>query len=416
MRIIDLALNDLLQILRDWKAVAFLVVMPIGFTLMFGFLFGGIFSGGSEAETDPRIPVAFVDQDQELLSETLFELLSLSDTVRPFIPEGEQTLNDLRTQVEAGELAAVVIVPDGYSTALLKSEALILDVIINTDSGAGTTAQFAIQSTITRLLSVAQTAQFSTQTRAALEPFVDQTAQQSYFENALNETVVAWENPPVEVRVSQTGQEPIDEGEAAFSTNAFTQSSAGMMVQFAIAGLMSAAEVLVLERQSGSLRRLLTTSIRRYEILLGHFFAMFVMIFLQFAILIFFAQVFLSVPYFSAPLATLVMALATATFAAALGLLIGTLAKIPEQVVVYSLIPMFILSGLGGAWMPLEFTGETFQKIAYLTPLAWAMDGFKNITVRGQGLEAVILPAIIVLAFAALCFGLSAWRFKFEEA
>ena len=66
--------------------------------------------------------------------------------------------------------------------------------------------------------------------------------------------------------------------------------------------------------------------------------------------------------------------------------------------------------------MPLEFTGETFQKIAYLTPLAWAMDGFKDITVRGQGLEAILMPAFVVLMFAAACFGLSIWRFKFEEA
>ena len=34
MRIIDLALKDLLQIIRDWKAAFFLIVMPIGFTLL----------------------------------------------------------------------------------------------------------------------------------------------------------------------------------------------------------------------------------------------------------------------------------------------------------------------------------------------------------------------------------------------
>jgi len=420
MRIIDLALKDLLQIIRDWKAAFFLLVMPIGFTLMFGFMFGGTFSGDSDSETDPRIPVVFVDQDQNLLGGTLYELLSLSDTVRLVISETGQTQEELNAQVESGELAAVVIVPQGYSAALFAggtspSEVPQLNVIINTESGAGTTAQWAIQNTASRLVSVAQTAEFSTQTRAALEPFANESARQAYFSSALEAAVSAWENPSVELHTSQTGQDSVDEGEAAYSTNAFTHSSAGMMVQFAIAGLMGAAEVLVLERKSGSLQRLLTTSIRRYEILLGHFLAMLVMIFAQFVVLIVFAQVFLDVPYFNAPLATLLMALSTAVFAAALGLLIGTLAKTPEQVVVYSLIPMFILSGLGGAWMPLEFTGETFQKIAYLTPLAWAMDGFKDITVRGQGLEAVLLPAFVVLIFAVVCFGLSIWRFKFEE-
>ena len=187
-------------------------------------------------------------------------------------------------------------------------------------------------------------------------------------------------------------------------------------MQFAIAGLIGAAEVLVLERKTGSLRRLLTTSIRRYEILLGHYLAMVVMIFTQFLILILFDQIFLGVPYFSAPIATLLVALSTAAFAAAMGLLISTLAKTAEQVVVFSLIPMFVLSGLGGAWVPLEFTGEAFQKVAYLTPLAWSMTAFKNIIERGQGLESVMIPVAVVTGFAIVVFGLAVWRFRYEEA
>ena len=77
---------------------------------------------------------------------------------------------------------------------------------------------------------------------------------------------------------------------------------------------------------------------------------------------------------------------------------------------------MFVLSGLGGAWVPLEFTGEAFQKVAYLTPLAWSMTGFKNIIERGQGLESVLLPVVIILGFAIVIFVLAVWRFRFEEA
>jgi len=72
---------------------------------------------------------------------------------------------------------------------------------------------------------------------------------------------------------------------------------------------------------------------------------------------------------------------------------------------------MFILAGLGGAWVPLEFTGLTFQTIGHLTPLAWAMDGFKNILVRSLGLTSVLLPAAALLGYATLFLGLSAWRF-----
>jgi ABC-2 type transport system permease protein len=187
-----------------------------------------------------------------------------------------------------------------------------------------------------------------------------------------------------------------------------------MMVQFALAGLIGAAEVLVLERSSGSLRRLLTTALSRKEILMGHYLAMAVMIFVQFTILILFAQIFLEVPYFSAPSATLLITLTTTLFTASMGLLIGTIAKTPEQVIMFSLIPMFILSGLGGAWVPLEFTNQTFELIGHFTPLAWAMDGFQNIIIRGLGLESVLIPSLVLVCFALACFALAIWRFKFE--
>jgi ABC-2 type transport system permease protein len=410
MRIIDLALKDLLQIVRDWKAAFFLILMPIGFTLLFGFIFS---EQSTDSLADQRLPVALVDQDQDLVGQPLFELIALSETVQPVTPEDNQTLDDLKSQVEDGDLAAVIVIPTGYTAALITGNPLQLDVIINTETGAGTTAQWAIQSAVSRLSKSLSAAQFSTQMRSSVEPFADEVAEKAYFAASFEAVAATWGNPPVTLATSYTGQDAHPEAESA---NAFTHSSPGMMVQFAIAGLIGAAEVLVLERKSGSLRRLLTTPIKRYEILLGHYLAMVAMIFTQFAILIFFAQVFLDVPYFSAPLATFLVALSTAAFAAAMGLLISTLAKTAEQVVVFSLIPMFILSGLGGAWMPLEFTGEAFQKVAYLTPLAWSMTAFKNIIERGQGLEAVLIPVAVIAGFALVAFGLASWRFKFEEA
>jgi ABC-2 type transport system permease protein len=255
-------------------------------------------------------------------------------------------------------------------------------------------------------------AQFSTQIRAEIVPFKDKKARTDYLVASFEKVILAWKNPTTQLIHTQTGA---NTNEVNNAENSFTQSSPGMMVQFAIAGLIGAAEVLVLERKSGSLRRLLTTPIKRFEVLLGHFLAMIIMIFSQFSILIIFAQLFLDVPYLNAPIATFLVAFSTAVFSASVGLLIGAVAKNSEQVVVFSLIPMFVLSGLGGAWVPLEFTGEAFQKVANLTPLAWSMKGFRNIIERGQGLESVLFPITVLLSFAVVIFIIAVWRFQFEE-
>jgi ABC-2 type transport system permease protein len=93
-------------------------------------------------------------------------------------------------------------------------------------------------------------------------------------------------------------------------------------------------------------------------------------------------------------------------------LLIGILAKSEEQAIIFSLVPMFVFAGLGGAWVPLEVTGPTFQVIGHVSPVAWGMDGFENIVARGLGFGSVLLPAAALLGYGMLFFILAVGRFR----
>jgi len=75
---------------------------------------------------------------------------------------------------------------------------------------------------------------------------------------------------------------------------------------------------------------------------------------------------------------------------------------------------MFAFSALGGAWFPLEIAGSTFASVGHALPTAWAMEGFQNLVLRGLGLSTVLLPAGLLLAYAAAFFGLAIWRFGSE--
>ncbi len=254
-----------------------------------------------------------------------------------------------------------------------------------------------------------QSARKPIQQIAALSP----DEQQAYYQESLALAAAEWENPPATIVSSYTGAETEEQVEA-IEQNAYIHSSPGMMAQFAIAGLIGAAEILVTERKSRALSRMLTTGFSRMGILTGHFLAMSMVIFLQLLVLAVFGQIFLDLKYFSRPAATLLLIMASAMVNGALGLLIGALAKTSDTAVVFALIPMFVFSGLGGAWMPLEYTSKTCKFVAHFTPVAWMMDGFKDILARGAGLETVWLPIVVLLGFAALFFSLGAWRFKFE--
>jgi ABC-2 type transport system permease protein len=406
MRVLDLTLKDLKQLARDWKSVTFLVAMPILFTVLFGFVFRG--AGGAE---DPRLPVAVVDRDGSAASRHLLAMLESSTAIRPVVPDEE---DEVEGQVADQELAAAIIVPDGLGRAALSPGATgdlpRLEIIADPASPAGSTAVNAVQSAAARLAGAAEAAQLSARAYKAQGGVVDE----AFLEEALAAAVEAWQDPALAVEARTSGAIAEPEEDEGSQASPFTHSSAGIMIQFAIAGIMGAAEIMVLERKSGALRRLLTTAIGRGQIILGHWLAMFVMILAQIALLILFGDLILGVDYLREPLGILLVAVTTALWTASMGLFIGTVARNEEHVIMITILSMLVLAGLGGAWMPLEFTGEAFQAVGRLTPTAWAIDGLENIAMRGLGFSSILLPAGILLGFSVAFMALALWRFRFE--
>ncbi len=396
IRVLDIALKDLLQLSRDFKTFMFLLIMPILFTFLFGYAFGGF--GGNES--DSRLPVGYLSQDDNWVTDSLHELLTKSEVIR--LDENEfRSTADLERLVAEGELAAAIIVPDGYGRAVLKDKTARLTVIADT----GTQAWITIEAD---LLTIAGRLHDAIRTASIIES-VD--AERMPFKYAFEQSLSAWDEPPIAIK--ETKSAAIEK--AGSNSSAMAHTAPAMMLQFAIAGLLTAAQVIVTERKSRTLQRLLTTATSRIHIVFGHFLAIFFLIFTQFTILIAFGQFALKVDYLRVPAATLLVAFTAALCISALGLFIGIVAKTEEQAIAFSLIPMFVFSGLGGAWVPLEFTGETFQAIGHISPVAWGMDGFENIVARGLGFESVLLSSMALTGYAIFFFLLAVWRLNVTE-
>jgi ABC-2 type transport system permease protein len=395
-RILDITFKDLLQLTRDFKTFMFLIIMPILFTFMFGFAFGGF----SNDASDSRLPVGYLDQDNSWVSESLHDQLADSDVIR-LDENPDRAYPDLEQIVADGDLAAVIIVPYRYGTTFAKGKNARLIVIADTSTTVWTTIEAEILATLSRLDSALRTATIMEEIDAERMPF-------NY---SFEQSLAAWDEPPIAVKET-TSSAVVDTSDRVAS---LAHTSPGMMLQFAIAGLLTAAQVIVTERKSRTLQRILTTAARRVHILLGHYLAIYTLIFTQFMLLIAFGQFILHVDYLRDPGATLLVAFSAALCISALGLLIGVLARSEEQAVTFSLIPMFLLSGLGGAWVPLEVTGETFAMIGHVSPVAWAMDGFKNISIRGLGFDSVLLPIAALAGYAVVFFVLAVWRLSAAE-
>lgn len=399
MRIIHLAIKDLSQILRDWKSGLFLLIMPLLFTLFFGFVLGS--ATAPKPDVDPRLPVGVIDQDGGILAANLQTLLEESDVIRPVMLKQDE-LESVNQKVHDGVLAAVVIIPAGYTDKQLAEQPVPLDVIIDMNQPSGQTVSRALETVSGRLLGAVEAAHIS---QSALP--------QNNLYDSLADAISAWQEPALTVAVVKaTGQATEDQGTT--SVSGYAQASAGMMVQFSVFGLISSAMILMLERKSGTLQRLLSSPIRPYEVIAGHVLAMFCIVFAQQLILVVVGQLVFGVDYARQPLAILLMIIVLSLWAASLGLLISALSRKEDQVITLSLIAMFVFAALGGAWFPLEVAGKTFAAVGHTMPTAWAMDGFQNIVIRGLEFQSVLMPAGILLLYALAFFGLAIWRFQSE--
>jgi len=168
------------------------------------------------------------------------------------------------------------------------------------------------------------------------------------------------------------------------------------------------------ERQKGTLRRLMTTPTTRATFLFGTILAQVLTALLQMALLIGFGAFVMKVNWGQSPAALVIMLVASALAASALGTMLGTIVKTESQAMGLSIMLGMVMALLGGCWYPLELFPEVVRNIVKVLPTTWSMQGLLDILLRGGGVSAILPEAGVLLAFALVFFVIGVWRFKYE--
>jgi len=388
--------------LRDKRSLLFLVAMPIAFTFFMGFAYGSGQDNGEDV--DNRIPLALVDPEPESrLNNMFFTRLDSSDSIRIVSLNEDQAMDAFHK----GEAAGVLVIPVGFSEQVEAGKEAQMNLIADSASSEGQSLYQLLRVPISQLMSAVEVAHISADVQSNPEEYVPSIE-------------LAWskwdENSKLSlVRIEQAVAEEAEQSDWT-GGNPYNQASPGILVQFAIFGLITSAQIVVLEKKSRTLQRLITTAMKPWEIITGHMLAMFSLTSLQIALLVVFGQLFLKVDYMREPLGILLVSVTLGLWAASMGLLIGVFAKEEQQVIMYSMIAMFIFSGLGGTWFPLESSGGAFAAIGKTMPSYWAMNGYQNILIRGLGLESVWMAVGMLSVYAVGFFLLAVWRFRKIQA
>lgn len=398
-KVLAIAWLDFKMGFADKSELVFFLVLPIIFTL----ILAGTMGGGSSG-ADDRVVLPVVDEDASALSAQLTTLLAESDVVRP----EAKTRAEAEALVKEGKVGAALVIPAGFGEALMAGHPSDLRLAQAPNDTRALAAEQAVRAAADRVSNAVLAANASVAEAERIRPFADAAAKQAYFRQALTMAQALLANPPARAEITHAPEV------IRTSADPAEQSSVGQLVTWVSIPLIGVAAIFIDERRQGTLRRLLTMPVGREIILGGKIGGRLIHGMVQMALLILFGAFILGVNWGRSPLALVIMMLAFALAFVAFGVLVGTVAKTPSQANWMAISSGMLMAALGGAWWPLEITPPVYQQVVRVFPTTWAMAGFSDIVVRGQGVGGILPEAGVLLAFAALFFGIGFWRLRYE--
>lgn len=180
--------------------------------------------------------------------------------------------------------------------------------------------------------------------------------------------------------------------------------AAGIGVMFLLfSSVGGAGGALLEEAESGTLERLLSTNIGMTGVLIGKWLFLSLIGFAQLTVMFLWGRVAFGLPLFSHIPGFVVMTVVTAAAAAALGLVLASLARTRAQLSGFSTILILTMSALGGSMFPRFLMSETMQKMGLLTFNGWALDGYLKVFWRNAAVWE-LWPQVLVLAVLGATF------------
>jgi ABC-2 type transport system permease protein len=165
--------------------------------------------------------------------------------------------------------------------------------------------------------------------------------------------------------------------------------------------------VIVESRRLGVTRRLLAGPVSPGTVVAGYAASRFLVALFQ-GVLVVIAGALLFDVSWGAPGAVALLVTLFAVVAAAAGVLVGAVARTPEQTQSVG-VPLGIAMGmLGGALWPLDFVPDWLRQLGHVTPHAWAMDGWVAVVFEGGGVTDIVVELAVLAAFGFVLMAVSA--------
>jgi ABC-2 type transport system permease protein len=417
MKILDIALKDLLRSFRSVFAVGMMLVAPLLITGLIYFAFGGL-SAGTGSFNLPPLKIILVNLDQPAgtevkLGQMLIDFFN-DESMPNWLQTSENTsLASARDAVDQQEAGVAVIVPVDFTQSLVDGKPTTLTLIQDPTLTIGPQivkdilAQFIDGVSGTRILLMVTKDQLVTRGLQLSSVSLAKLIQEySAWYTALSKNLHHSDRPLLSIQNPSSGQaaqeNPIQK--------MMGQIMAGQMIFFAFFTGAITAQSILKEDEEGTLPRLFTTPTPRSVILSGKFVSVFITVFVQVVVLLCVSELLFHIDW-GQPMSIALALLGLVVGASGLGLLILSFIKNTRQSgpVLGGLLAMTGM--LGGLFTANIIMPQAFTRINMFFPQGWAMRSW-TLAIAGAS-PAEVLPSVLVsLALGAVMFTAGVFLFR----
>ena len=368
-RLLSIVRKEFIQIFRDPRTLALIIVMPIIQLFLLGYA----------ATTDVRnVPIALWDQSRSPESRALLDAFRAADYFK-FAYEVYSN-EEIQTLIEGGEVRGALVIPSDYSLKLLEGKAQVSMILDGSDATVGSTAL--------------STARLIGQSHS-IKVLTEQAARQG------RATAV---QPPLDVRTQVLFNPDL---RSAY----FMIPGVMGMVLYAIMAMLTATAV-VRERERGTIEQLIVTPIRSWELIVGKVTPFVILGFFNLSELLLIGHYWFGVPIRSNFLLVVGAAGLLLLSSLGIGLFASTIANTQQEALLTVFVTILPGVFISGFLFPLEAMPRILQIISYAVPLRYYLIINRSLLLKGVGFDALQTEIISLALFGVIIMTAAALRFR----
>ena len=368
-RVLALILKEFIQIRRDRRTLAIVLVMPLMMLFLLGYAINTVID---------HLPTVIVDESRDEESRSLVRALAATSYFD--IIGYRDSSAAARVAIDRGDARVALVFPPDYGANLRAGRsAQVLVLIDGSDPNTAQTALFTADAVA----------------RVKGSELLVARAQKAGLRDLTS---------PIDVRPTLLYNPSMR------SVDFMIPGLIGMILQ--LLGLILTSFAVVRERERGTLEQLIVTPITPWELMLGKMTPYVLIAFVDVAVVLAVGLFWFGVE-FAGSLA-LLMALSVVFLLAVLGigLLISTISQTQTQAMqtaMFIMLPSFILSGF---FFAREAMPVLIQYTTYLIPLTYFIEILRGIVLKGSQLGDLWGQVIPLAIYGLVVFAISATRFR----